>query len=64
MHYMDQLINNTGVHSYTIIYEMQVILVSLSRVYNELNDRTLSKLNSCVLVAESEQNLKSAVLDF
>ena len=40
----------------------------LSRVYEELNDKALSKLNSCVLVSESEQELKStdsykAVLD-
>ena len=48
---MDQLINNTAT---LIIYEMQVILISLFRVFNELNDCTLSKLNSCVLVAESE----------
>ncbi|CAB4003787.1 Hypothetical predicted protein [Paramuricea clavata] len=35
--------------------------ISQFRVYNKLNDRTLIKLNSCFLVAESEQNLKYAV---
>ena len=35
-------------------------MLSCFRVYNELNDQSLSQLKSCVLVTESEQDLKSA----
>ena len=41
-------------------YAIQFVLLSCFRVYNELNGQSLSQLNSCVLVTESEQDLKSA----